>query len=143
MQGTGATKSATNLVTADRFANMMHHHKCGTRSIAQSQQRLAQCGHGPRIVLVLVVCGIERIENDDICRSRLCRRHEMVETLCGAKQVAGGARVHQKMLIGGCAESAPHDGEAADELRHGQLELADQYAAWRRHGKANVVRTGC
>ena len=55
MQRAGAAESAANLVAADRFADMMHHHERGARSVAQAQQRLAQGRHGARIVFVLIV----------------------------------------------------------------------------------------
>jgi hypothetical protein len=43
--------------------------------------------------------------------------------------MALGARVHEKMLVGGRAQRAAHDGEAVDKLRHGQFELADEDTA--------------
>jgi hypothetical protein len=56
--------------------------------------------------------------------------------------MAGGPRVHQKMLIGRRSQGTVHEGEAADKLRHGQFELADEDAAGRGDGKADAVRAG-
>jgi hypothetical protein len=64
----------------------------------------------------------------------------MGQTLGGAEQMAGGARVHQKVLIGGGSQRAAHKGEAADKLRDRKFELAHQDAARRGDGKADAVR---
>ena len=36
------------------------------RSIAQAQQALAQRRHGARIVFILIVSGVERVQHDDL-----------------------------------------------------------------------------
>jgi hypothetical protein len=56
--------------------------------------------------------------------------------------VTGSARVHQQMFVGRRTDSTPHGGETADELRYRKLELANQNAAWRWHGKADTIRAG-
>lgn len=66
----------------------------------------------------------------------------MVQALRGAEQMAGGACVHQKMLIGSHSQRAAHDGQAADKLRHGEFELADEDTSRRRNWKADAVRAG-
>ena len=121
---------------------MMHHDKSGPGSVAQAQQRLAQGSHSARIVLVLIVRGVERVENDDLGGGGPRGGHEVIQALRGAERMAGGARVHQKILIGGRTQRAAHQGEAADELRDGQFELADEDSARRGDGKADAVRTG-
>ena len=142
MQRAGAAKGAADFVAANRFADMMHHHQRGAGSVAQAQQGLAQRRHGARIVFVLIVRGIERVENDDLGGGGPRGGHEVVQSLRGAEQMAGGARVHQKILIGGRTQRSAHQGEAADELRDGQFELADEDSARRGDGKADAVRTG-
>ena len=119
---------------------MVHHHQRGAGSIAQTQQRLAQGGHGARIVFVLIVRGVERVENNDFGGGGARGGHKVIQTLGGAEQMAGGARVYQKMLIGRRSQGAAHDGQAADKLRHGQFELADEDPARRGDRKADAVR---
>src|SRR5207245_9725917 len=125
MQSAGAAESAANLVTADGFADMMHHDQSGAGSVAQPQKGLTQSRHGARIVFVLIVRGVERVENNDFGGGGPRGGHKMIPTLHGAEQVTGGARVHQKVLIRSRAQGAAHEGETADKLRDGQFELAD------------------
>jgi hypothetical protein len=56
--------------------------------------------------------------------------------------MAGSTRVDQKIEIRGGTHSSPHDRQAADKLRDGKFELADEDAAWRRDGKPAAARTG-
>ena len=64
MQSAGAAKGAADLVTADGFADMVHHDESGAGGIAQAQQRLAQGGHGAGIIFILIVRGVNvRVEN--------------------------------------------------------------------------------
>src|SRR5579863_4052130 len=56
--------------------------------------------------------------------------------------MAGGARIYEQVLVGGISHDAAHGGQAADELRDGQFELADQHTARSRDGKASAVRAG-
>src|SRR5207245_3931610 len=72
------------------------HDQSGARSVAQAQQRLAQRCHGARVILVLIVRGVERIQNNDFGRGRLCGGHEMTETLGGAEHMPGGASVRSE-----------------------------------------------
>jgi len=65
MQSAGAAEGAANLVAADGFADMMHHHQSGAGRVPQAQQGLAQRRHGARVVFVLIVGGVEQVENDD------------------------------------------------------------------------------
>jgi hypothetical protein len=85
------------------------------------------------------VGGVERIENQDL--GGRCPRggDKVIQTLGGAEQMAGGARVHKKMLIGGRSQSTAHVREAADKLRDRKFELADENTARRRDGKAKAV----
>ena len=74
MQGAGATESTADLVTPDRLSDMVNHDQRGAGSFAQPQQTLTQRGHGTRIVFVLIMRGIQRVQNDDLGRSRTCGR---------------------------------------------------------------------
>ena len=86
--------------------------------------------------------GVERVQNDDLSGSGAGGGEKVIQTLRGAEQMAGGARIHEQVLIGGRSQSTAHGGQAADELRDGQFELADQHTARRRDGKAEAVRAG-
>ena len=66
MQRAGTAKGAADLVTADRFAHVMNHDQRGARGIAQAEQTLAERSHGARVVLVLIVGGVERVQHDDL-----------------------------------------------------------------------------
>ena len=90
--------------------------KCGARSLAQTQQALAQSGHGPSVVLILIVSGIQRIEDDDLRGGRLRRREEVLQPLGCTEQMAGGACVNEQVLICGAAHCPAHNRQAADKL---------------------------
>ena len=68
--GARAAKGAADLVAADGFADVMHDDERGAGGFAQSQQTLAQGRHGTRVVFVLIVRGVERVENNDLGRGR-------------------------------------------------------------------------
>jgi hypothetical protein len=62
---------------------MVHNHQSRAGSLAQSQQGLAQRGHGAGIVFILIVRGIERVDNDHfgICGPRGSHKM-MLRILC-------------------------------------------------------------
>jgi hypothetical protein len=121
---------------------MVHDHQSGAGSVAQVQQRLAQGRHGARIVFILIVSGVERVEDDDLGSGSLGSGEEVIRSLGCAEQMAGSAGVDQKVEIRGASNSSPHDREAADKLRDGEFELADQDASRSRDGKPGAVRAG-
>lgn len=125
MEGAGATKGAADLETRDRFADMMHHDERSFGSIAQAQQGLAQRRHGAGVVFVLIVSGVERVEDDDLGGGSLSGGEEVIHSLRCAEQMAGGASVDEQVLIGGRVDDAAHGCQAVDELRDGKFELAD------------------
>src|SRR6266446_10368146 len=88
MQSAGATKGAADLVPADGFADMVHDNESGAGGIAQAQQRLAQGGHGAGIVFILIVRGVERVENQDLSGSGSRCGNKVIQTLRGAEQMA-------------------------------------------------------
>ena len=63
-------------------------------------QRLTQGGHGAGIIFILIVRGVERVENQDLSGRRPRGGDKAIQTLGGAEQMACGARVHQETLIG-------------------------------------------
>jgi hypothetical protein len=48
--------------------------------VAQVQKGLAQGGHSPRIVFILVVCGVEGVQDDDLGSSLSCGVKEVFES---------------------------------------------------------------
>jgi len=134
---------------------MVHHHESGTRSVAQAQQGLAECRHGARIVLVLIVRGVERVENNDLGGGGARGGYEVVQALRGTEQMSGGACVYQKMLVGSVARSAPlaimpteaahhryeHRFEPRSEPRD-QARAQRQYSRRTANGLANLRRQG-
>jgi hypothetical protein len=75
-------------VPADRFSHMVDDDESGAGSIAQPQQGLAQRSHGAGIVLILIVRGIERIEDDDFSGCGTRRGEEMIQLSMTAKNGA-------------------------------------------------------
>ena len=143
VQRAGAAEGAADLVTADRFAHVVDDDQRSARSFSQTQQALAQSGHGAGVVFVLIVCRVQRVQDDDLGRSGACGGEEVIQALGCAEQVAGGACIHEQVLIRRVSHDATHGGQAADELRDGQLKLADEHTARCRDGKPGAVRTGC
>src|ERR1035437_3919381 len=56
--------------------------------------------------------------------------------------MAGSAGVDQEIEIRGGTHSSPHDRQAADKLRDGKFELADQDASRSGDGKPGAARAG-
>ena len=80
-------------------------------------QRLTQGGHGAGIIFILIVRGVERVENQDLSGRRPRGGDKVIQTLGGAEQMACGARVHQETLIGGRSQRTAPEREAADKRR--------------------------
>src|SRR6516162_1331731 len=119
MQRAGTAESAANLMPADGLADMVHHHQSGAGSIAQPQQRLAQRGHGAGIVFILIMGGIERVENNDFSLGGARGGHKMMQPLRGTEEMPGSACVYQEMLIGSGPQRAAHHGETMGKQRDG------------------------
>jgi hypothetical protein len=109
------------------------------REASQAQQALAESRHGARVVFILIVGGIERVQDNDLRDGCLRRREEVLHPLRCAEQMAGGACIDEQVLIRSVAHCSAHDREAADKLWDRQLELTDQHAAQGRHRKAHPV----
>src|SRR5689334_12152329 len=101
MQSTGAAEGTADLVTANGFAYVVDHDQRGAGSLAQPQQALAKGGHGAGVVFILIVGGIQRVQDDDLRGGRLRRRQEVLQSLRCAEQMSGGAGIDEKVLIRG------------------------------------------
>src|SRR5579885_2236292 len=78
---TGTAERAADFIAAYGFADVVHHDQRCVRSLAQSQQALAESGHSARIVFVLVVRGIERVQNNDLGGRRPGSRQKVLQSL--------------------------------------------------------------
>ena len=66
----------------------------------------------------------------------------MIQALRRAEQMAGGAGVHQQVLVGGGSQGTAHGRQTGNKLRHWELELADEHTAGGRHVEAGAVFAG-
>jgi hypothetical protein len=96
--------------------------------------------NGTGIVLVLIVGGVERIEDDDLGLGLLRRGQEVRQALRGAEQMTGGTGIDKQVVIGSLAQDTAHGSEPAGELRDGQFELAHQHPARPHDREAEPVR---
>ena len=121
---------------------MMHHDERGSRSIAQTQQRLAQSRHGTGIVFILIMSGVKRVQNDDLGSGGLRSREEVIHPLRCTEQMAGRTSIDQQVLIRSRSYGFPHGGQAVDKLRDRKLELTDEHTARRGDGESAAMRAG-
>src|SRR5260370_42430106 len=105
MQRAGAAEGAADLVAANGFADMVHYNQSGPGSVAQAQQRLAESRHGAGIVFVLIVSGVERVEDDHLGGGGLGGSGEVVHYLWARERFAGIAGVHEEGGIAGACET--------------------------------------
>ena len=129
MKSAGAAEGAADLITADGFSDVMNDNQSGVGSIAQTEQRLAERGHGTRIVFVLIVGGVQRVENDHVGFGGTDRRQEVIQAPRCAEQMAGGFGVDEEIGIGSRTDRFAHRRQARGELRSRQLKLADENAS--------------
>src|SRR5713226_2307064 len=101
---------------------MVYDDESSAGGIAQAQQRLAQGGHGAGIVFIMIVRGVERVENQDIGCSGPRGGYKVIQTVRGGEQMARGARIHEEMVIGGRSQGTAHEREAADKVRDRKFE---------------------
>ncbi len=80
---------------------MMHYDERDLGSLTQLEQALAQRRHGARIVLILIVRRVQRIEDNDLGGGRSRSVEEVIQSLRGTEQMAGGACIDQQILVGG------------------------------------------
>jgi hypothetical protein len=111
----------------------------GLGSIAQPQEALAQRRHQTRIVFVLVVSGVQRVEHDYLGGGLTGGVEKVIQSLRCAEQIAAGARVHQQVLIGGRSQGSAHHRQPTHKLGRGQFKLADQNPARSGNREAGAV----
>ncbi len=103
IQSAGTAEGAADLITADGFVHVMHHDQGGARSFAQTQQALAQSGHGAGIVFVLIVGGAQRVQDGNLGGGGTGGSEEVIQALRRTEEMAGGVRIHEDILIGGAS----------------------------------------
>src|SRR5260370_31164386 len=123
MQRAGAAEGAANLVAADGFADMVHYNQSGPGSVAQAQQRLAESRHGAGIVFVLIVSGVERVEDDHLGGGGLGGGEEVIHSLGCAEPMTGSAGVDQEVAILRAAQRSPLDRPVPSKLPDEEIEL--------------------
>src|SRR2546428_13109963 len=104
MQSAGAAESAADFITAGGFADMMHHDESGSRGIAQPEQRLTKSRQGARVVFILIMGRVERIEDDDLRFSRTCGSEEVIQAGRGTEQMIHLTRIAEQIRVGSVAE---------------------------------------
>src|SRR5260370_20494631 len=91
MKSGRAAESAAEFIAARRLADMMNHDESGLGDIAQPHQRLTQSRHGAGVVFILVMSGVERIDDDDLGLNRARGSKEVIQSGGGAEHMAGDA----------------------------------------------------
>ena len=82
---------ASRLFAADRFADLMDHDERRTGRIAQVQRTLAQRRHRARVVSILVVSGVQRVEHDHLSGGLPDGVKEVIQSLRRAEEIAAGS----------------------------------------------------
>ena len=100
--------------------------------VTKAQQRLAERGHGARVIFVLVVGGIQRIQDDDFRFGGLGRGQEVIESLGCVQEMARGTSIDEQVLIRRLTQRLTHLSQARGKLLGGKLKLANQHTT--RHG---------
>ena len=114
----------------------------GLGRIAQPNQGLTESGHGAGVVFILVVSGVERIDDNDIGLNRTRRVKEVIQAGGGAEHMSRDAGIDKEIGIGAIADGVAHGGQTESKLRSGQFKLADQDSLGGWHVKAGVFATG-
>ncbi len=118
------SEGRSDFVSRDGFFDVVYHDERSFCFITQAQKCLAQGGHRPGIVFILVVGGVEGVQDDDLSFGLFCSVKEVFESFCGGKEVSLGTGIDEKPVIGGNSERLPHGIESSDELFGWELELA-------------------
>src|SRR5207237_4179108 len=119
MKSTGTAEGAADLVPANGLSDVMHDDQSRIRGVAQTQQGLAERGHGTGIVFILIVRGIKRIENDDVGFGVADRSNKVIQPAWGAEQMTSSGGIDEEIGIGGRADGFAHRSEPGGELRGG------------------------
>jgi hypothetical protein len=62
------------------FFHVVYHNEGSFGFVAQFEKGLAQGGHSLCIVFILVVCGVEGVQDDDLSLRLVCGVKEVFET---------------------------------------------------------------
>ena len=99
VQRPAAAEGAADLIAADGLAQVVNDDQGGLGYVAQPQQCLAESSHGARVIFILIVSGVERIQNNDLRGGGLGRGQKVVEPLGAAEEMTGGASIDEQVGI--------------------------------------------
>ena len=142
MESGRAAESTAEFVASGGFADVMDDDESGVGLVAEAEQGLAKSGHGAGVVFVLIVSGVERVDDKDFGLDRTGGVKEVIQAGGGAEQMAAGAGVDKEIGIGAIADALAHSGEPESKLRSRQFKLKDQDAARSRDVETGVVAAG-
>jgi hypothetical protein len=80
MKGPRTSEGRSDFVPRYGFFHVVYHNERSFGFVAQVQKGLAQGGHSPCIVFILVVCGVEGVQDDDLGLSLSCGVKEVFES---------------------------------------------------------------
>ena len=80
MKGTRTSEGRSDFVPRYGFFHVVYHDERSFGFVAQVQKGLTQGGHSPCIVFILVVCGVEGVQDDDLSLSLSCGVKEVFES---------------------------------------------------------------
>jgi hypothetical protein len=129
-------------MAARRLFDMVDNNERGVGIIAQPDQSLAKSRHGARVVFILIVSGVKRIDDDDVGLNGTGGLKEVIQAGRGTEHVTGGTRIDEEIGVGAIADGCAHGGQTQSKLRRGQFELTDQDAFLGWDMKARVLATG-
>jgi len=81
MKGPRTSEGGSDFVPRYGFFHVVYHNERSFGFVAQFQKGLAQSGHSPCIVFILVVCGVEGVQDDDLSLSLVCGVKEVFESI--------------------------------------------------------------
>src|SRR5215469_15947799 len=116
MECTGTAKGAADFFTGNGLAHVVHNDESSMGGVAQTEQCLAESGHGAGVVFILIVSRVEGIEHDDFGSGGAGGKYEVIETLGCTEQMSGGSCIDQQVLVRSRTESPPHDQQATNKL---------------------------
>ena len=81
MKGARTSEGGSDFVPRYGFFHVVYHNERSFGFVAQLQKGLAQGGHSACIVFILVVCGVEGVQDDDLSLSLVCGVKEVFESI--------------------------------------------------------------
>ena len=134
-----AAEGAAEFMTAGGFSDVMDNDESRLGGVAQADEGLAESGHGAGVVFILVMSGVEGIDDNDIGLNRTGGVEEVIKAGGGAEQMTRDAGVDEEIGVGAVTNGFAHGGQAESELGRGQFELADKDTLGGRDLKAGVI----